>query len=187
LRTTRIAQLQERFEGSRGGRAAINLFVLVTLVAIVVSNLPRSSFQRRAYSIAQPYLNYTGTDQRWTIFAPFPRSDVFFLEARVIRANGTISIWRPPTHSRLVGAYRDERWLKLVEHTVLRSDADGWPLLWPTVARYAARQVASHGSRPVVVELIRREAQELPPGKGPPYLTPFVDTMYYSLQVGAPA
>lgn len=180
-------QLQERLEHSRGGRVLITAFIVVTLACVLVSNLPEGRAQQRAYDVAQPFLNLSGLDQRWRIFAPNPRSEVLYLEARVVRADGSVSIWRTPTSGPLIGGYRDSHWRKFVEHAVLRDDDtfdDGWPYLWRTIALYAARQEAGHGARPVQVTLIRRSAQEIPPGKGPPYLTPFQDTPYYTLTLG---
>jgi hypothetical protein len=181
-------QLQERFEQSRGGRLLISAFIVVTLACVLVSNLPAGRAQQRAYDIAQPYLLASGLDQSWRIFAPNPRSEVLYLEARVVRADGSVSIWRTPTSGPLIGGYRDSHWRKFVEHAVLRDNGTpdgGWPALWRTIALYVARQEGGHdGARPVQVTLIRRWAQEIPPGKGPPYLTPFQNTPYYTLTLG---
>jgi hypothetical protein len=169
--------LQDRFEASRAGRLLISLFVTAVVVAVVVANLPTGAAQRRAARATAPLTNALGLDQRWRMFAPVPRNEVLYLEARVRHADGTVSTWRPPTDGPLVGAYRDYHWRKLVEHAVPGSDA--WPRLWPGVARYAARQ---EGGRPVSVTLVKRSADVLPPDRGGD-LTPFRDQPYYTLRL----
>ncbi len=179
-----LSGLQQRLEASRAGRGLISLFIAATLVAVVISNLPTGRVRTRAYSIAEPYLNASGLWQSWRIFGPVPRSTIEYLEARVRRADGTVSVWRPPSNGALIGAYRDERWRKFVEHAVFGRDE--WPWLWPSAARYAAREVGRRGARPVEVTLVRRAAEEIPPGKGPPYLTSFEDVPYYTLKLTSP-
>ncbi len=162
----------------------ITAFIVVVLASIAVSNMPDGRAYSAAYSVAEPLLVATGLDQRWRIFAPNPRSEILYLEARVVRADGSVSTWRPPTSNPLIGSYRDSHWRKFVEHAVLQPDGRfgyGWPYLWRTIALYVARLEGQHGSRPVSVTLIRRTATEIPPGKGPPYLTPFHSTPYYTL------
>jgi hypothetical protein len=173
--------------GSRAGylrRAVVTVFIVCVLAILAVSNMPEGGAYDAAYPVAQPFLTATGLDQRWRIFAPDPRSEVLYLEARVLRSDGSVSIWRTPTSNAFFGSYRDSHWRKFVEHAVLEPDGRfgyGWPYLWRTIALYVARVESRHGSRPVSVTLIRRTANEIPPGKGPPYLTPFESTPYYTL------
>jgi hypothetical protein len=189
VRTAARPLLQERLEATRAGRWLITAFLLVTLVCLLIANLPEGRLQTQAASVTERYMSATGLSQRWRIFAPNPRSEALYLEARVVRADGSVSIWRTPTDGPLIGQYRDYHWRKFVEHAVLRDGdvyGDGWPVLWRSIAMYAARQEASHGARPVRVVLVRRSALETPPGKGPPYLTPYVDTPYYTLVLPTP-
>jgi hypothetical protein len=169
--------LQNRIEGTRAGRFAISAFVAAVVVAIAVSNLPTGAAQERAARLTQPFSNALGLDQRWRMFAPIPRNEVLYLEARVRHADGSVTVWRPPADGPLVGAYRDYHWRKLVEHAVPSGDA--WPRLWPAIARYAARQ---EGGRAVSVTLVKRSADVLPPDRGGG-LTPFREQPYYTLRL----
>ena len=173
--TTTGLDLQHRVEGTPAGRLAISVFVAAVVAAIAISNLPTGAAQQRAARVTAPFGNALGLDQRWRMFAPIPRSEVLYLEARVRHADGTTTVWRPPTDGPLVGAYRDYHWRKFVEHAV--PNGDTWPRLWPAVARYAARQ---EGDRPVSVTLVKRSADVLPPDRGGG-LTPFREQPYYTL------
>jgi hypothetical protein len=179
------ASLSTRLEASRVGRVLISGLIVVVLVVVLVANLPDGRVQAAANRVTQPLANASGLAQRWEIFAPEPRSIVLYLEARVVRADGSVSIWRTPEDGAVFGAYRDYHWRKFVEHAVVRDGSDEWPVLWHPLALYVARQEARHGSRPVRVTLIRRSALEIGPGKGPPYLTPYVETPYYTLRLGS--
>jgi hypothetical protein len=173
-----------REKAGNARRLVITAFIVVVLASIAVSNMPDGRAYSAAYPVAEPFLVATGLDQRWRIFAPNPRSEILYLEARVRRADGSVSIWRPPTSNPFIGSYRDSHWRKFVEHAVLLPDGPfsyGTPYLWRTIALYVARLEGQHGSRPVSVTLISRTATEIPPGKGPPYVTPFHSTPYYTL------
>jgi hypothetical protein len=163
----------------------ITLFLIVTLAGIVVSNLPPGAVTRVASKVTGPYVMATGLDQWWAMFAPYPRSQILYLEARVLRANGRVSIWRPPSDGALLGTYRDSHWRKFVEHAVPREgNPDGWPQLWRPLALYIARLESGHGSRPVQVTLIKRSANLLPLKPGLADHTPFQNQAYYTLRVG---
>lgn len=176
--------LQERLESTPCGRTAITAFLVVTLACILVANLPEGQVQRRGVAIAQPYLNATGLGQRWRIFAPYPRRDVVYLEARVRHSDGRASIWRPPRNGPLVGGYRDYRWRKFVEHVVPAAvGVEPRSRLRPLTARFAARQSRLGGTRPVLVTLVVRTARVLPPDPRLPSRTPFRDQAYYTLRL----
>jgi len=152
--------------------------------AIAVTNLPAWSVPRPIAKVAQPYLNATGLDQRWNMFAPAPRTEILYLEARVEFADGHVTVWRPPTGDPLLGGYRDAHWRKFVEHAVVRpGNSDAWPQLWDPLARYVASQETHEGSRPVSVTLVKRSAFELPPGGRGPDRTPFREVPYYTLRL----
>ena len=174
------AGLQQRLESTRVGRVAITGLVIALLAGIAVANLPAGAAQRGSSRITQPYVNALGLDQKWRMFAPIPRNEVEYLEARVVHADGRVSVWRPPTDGPLVGAYRDYRWRKLVEHAV--PSGDTWPALWRPIARYAARQEARDGSPAVSVTLVKRSADILPPDRGGG-LTAFQERPYYTLRL----
>ena len=176
--------LQERLESSRIGRRLIGAFLVATVGAIVVSNLPAGAVQRRLNPVAQPYLVATGLDQRWNMFAPLPRNEILYLEARVEHADGRVTVWRPPTGDPLLGSYRDAHWRKFAEHAVVRpGNPDGWPQLWRPLALYAAAQKSDDLSPAVSVTLVKRSAFILQPGNGEPDHTPFREEAYYTLRL----
>jgi hypothetical protein len=176
--------LQERLESSRFGRWLITGFLVVTLAGILVSNLPAGAVERAASKVTGPYDVATGLDQWWAMFAPYPRSEILYLEARILRADGQVSMWRPPTDGALVGAYRDAHWRKFVEHAVPRpGNPDSWPQLWRPLALYIARLERAHGSRPVQVTLIKRSAEILPLKQSRADHTPFEQQGYYTLRL----
>ncbi len=176
--------LQQRLEASRVGRWLISAFLAFTLTAIVVSNLPAGSVKGVASEVTGPYANATGLDQWWAMFAPYPRTQILYLEARVQHADGRVSIWRTPADDPFLGGYRDYHWRKFVEHAVPRGDnPDGWPQLWRPLALYVARQEQGDGSPPVKVTLIKRSAQILPLKPGLADHTAFTEQPYYTLDL----
>jgi hypothetical protein len=173
-----------RLEASRAGQRLISAFLVVILAGILVANLPAGATQRRLAKLTQPYMNATGLDQRWSMFAPYPRKEILYLEARVLRADGTVTTWRPPRDGALLGAYRDAHWIKFVEHAVERPGSpDTWPQLWEPLARYVASREARHGAPPVSVTLVKRSALLLPPDGSTPGRTPYEEHDYYTLRL----
>jgi hypothetical protein len=175
---------QERLERSRAGRWLISVFLVVTVVGVVVTNLPAVGVQRRLAAVTQPFMVATGLDQAWNMFAPYPRRETLYLEARVLHADGRVTMWRPPSDGPLLGAYRDAHWIKFAEHATLRPhDPGGWPQLWRPLALYIASQQAHDGTPAVSVTLITRSAVNLPPNGSEPGRTPFTDQPYYTLRL----
>jgi hypothetical protein len=174
---------QERLESSRAGRWLISVFLVVTVGGIVVANLPEGAVQRDLAKVTEPYMNATGLDQRWSMFAPNPRNEILYLAARVVHADGRVTIWHPPADGALLGAYRDYHWRKFVEHAVTRPGSpEEWPQLWEPLARYIASQ-AHDGSPPVSVTLVKRRAVILPPDGSAPGRTPYNEQDYYTLRL----
>jgi hypothetical protein len=176
----RARGLQQQLESSHVGRLLISVFLVVTVGAVGVANLPDGAVQRELSELTQPFMQATGLGQRWDMFSN-PRTQVVYLEAWVEHADGTISVWRPPTGDPLMASYRDTHWRKLVEHAVPMGNPDTWPGLFEPIARYAASQVDGT-SPPVAVTLVKRSALNLPPGDGPDR-TPFVEEQYFTLSL----
>ncbi|HUI02821.1 MAG TPA: hypothetical protein VLZ77_04725 [Acidimicrobiales bacterium] len=135
-------------------------------------------------SVAQPYLDATALDQKWDMFAPNPRTEILYLEARILHADGRVTTWAPPSDGPFLGAYRDAHWNKYVVHAVIRpGDPDGWPQLWKPLALFVASQETGDPSPPVRVTLVKRSAYLLPPGGNTPDHTPFREQAYYTLRL----
>jgi hypothetical protein len=145
--------LSARFEVNPLGRIAISGFVLATLLAILVANLPESRLRAEAFRVAQPYLTALGLDQNWSVFAPEPRRASIDLHARVDYADGTSALWRPPSGSDTTGAYWDYRWRKWMENAIQDRRRD---VMWRPAALFVAREMPRDGTRPVRVTLVRR-------------------------------
>ena len=172
------AEAAERFEASPVGRALISAFLVVTLVAIVVTNLPESHLRRQVGRVAEPYLHATGLDQAWRLFAPEPRRFTIGLRASVTYADGSGDTWRPPAGGDLVVGYWDYHWQKWQEWVMDVRHRD----LWRPAAEFVAREHARRGRRPVRVTLVRLTSRNLPPGGGPDTARP-VAQPYYTLRL----
>jgi hypothetical protein len=170
---------QERFESSRGGRIAISVFVVVTLFAIVVDNLPESRLRRDAMKAGEPYLVATGLDQNWRIFAP-PRRLSLDVQAQVRFADGSVAVWHPPEGGDLIGAYWDYRWRKWIENATQEPDRRA---LWRPAALFAAHDLERPGRVATSVTLVRRWRDLHPPGASTP-AGPWGAYAYYRLPAG---
>jgi uncharacterized protein DUF5819 len=150
--------VQERVESSALGRVVISVLIVLVLVCVLTANLPRSELQHRLLSADHHMLYGLGLDQNWNLFAPDPRRQTIALEARIVYADGSREVWRPPSGGALVGAYWDYRWRKWYEQ-VTQSGTDA---IWTDAARYVARTHAAR--RPVRVSLVSRWYDLPPPG-----------------------
>ena len=160
------------------GRTLISALLVVTLASIVFANLPQSRLRRDVLNVDGAYLNATGLDQGWTLFAPNPRRQSIALFARVQFANGSTQTWRTPRGDPLAGNYWDSHWQKWVVFEVNGGHAD----LWKPAAEFIARDLAQPGRRPVRVTLIRLTSLNYPPGHHPDR-GPNLATAYYSLRI----
>jgi hypothetical protein len=153
---------QERLEASRLGRALISVFLLVTIGAIAVVNLPDSEVKGRLLTVGGPYLSATGLDQNWGVFAPDSRRSVLLLVARVRYADGSTATWRLPEGGPLLGAYWDYRWRKWAEN-VMTLGGDAASVQRPA-AVWIARTMQRPRKRPTLVTLVTRSSDLPPPG-----------------------
>ena len=144
--------VQERLEGSVGGRVVISVFILLVLAGVIAWNLPESELGRRSQYRLKPLVYATGLDQTWAVFAPDPPRQEHRFEARITYQDGTERTWRVPTEDPVVGGYRDYRWLKWAEWITGGSRVH----LWKPAAAWIARQERRAGRRPVTVTLVRR-------------------------------
>jgi hypothetical protein len=139
----------------------ISVWLVFTVVAMIVANMPDSVLTAQLSRFTQPYLNFTGLTQSWNVFAPPPKISSH-VDARVDYSDGTSSVFLVPA-GRGLAEYTDYRWSKFEEY--LRPDEGSW--LWPAYARYVASRARSDGHDPVRVTLIRRWADTNLPGPGP--------------------
>lgn len=163
---------QERLESSRAGRWLLSAFLVVTLGAVTLWNLPESEIRALAVPVVEPIVNAAGLDQRWNLFAPDPPKRTFEVLARIEYANGSLVLWRSP---------RNDRWRKWMG--VIRGE--GNRRLWEPTAAWIAEHHDSGGRRTVRVDLIVR-AQNLPaPGSGGTEL-PWQEELFYTYDVPQP-
>ena len=152
----------------------------MTLLAIVVTNLPESYLRREALKAARPYLEALGVDQNWRIFAPDPRQTSLQVEARVRYADGSVAFWRPPRGGDLVGAYWDYRWAKWIENVTQDGNRR---VLWRPAAEFVAAELRDEGRRPRSVTLVRRWQDLRPPGSDGPDRAPWKSYDFYTLRL----
>jgi hypothetical protein len=153
--------LQARLEGTPAGRAIISVFLGFTVLAILVVNMPSSVLRSDLARVTDPFVQATGLDQNWAIFAQ-PRDLSAYVEARVEFADGSSRVIPIPA-SGGIGDLVDYRWQKYEE--MIRPDS-GRPY-WADYARYVAAQARTRERVPVRVDLMRRYAATRPPGPGP--------------------
>jgi hypothetical protein len=168
-----------RAEGTRRtrGQSLINFFLIVTLTAILVANLPDSVIKARLIAPAHSYLTALGLGQNWGVFAPDPRRDVIQVTGEIEYSDGSTSTWSFPVRTGLL-AYSDYRWQKFGEHLRLDNNQQ----LWQPFATYLAGQEHVDGRTPVRVSLVRRWAELRPPG-GATGLGPWHRFVYYTTPV----
>ena len=139
----------------------LSVFVAFTVAAILVVNMPDSVLRSDAGRVTDPFVQATGLDQNWGIFAA-PRMLSAYVDGRIDFADGT-SVVVPISTGHGLRAVVDYRWQKFEEQ--VRVD-DGRPL-WGDYARYLAHEARTANRVPVRVSLVRRFAETRPPGPGP--------------------
>lgn len=161
-------------------RILLSLLSVTAIVAVCASNMPDSFLRARVMDHVGPFLNATGLEQNWRVFAP-PRALAWLgLDAEVAFADGTTKVWSLPTGGPLLRAYADYRWRKLMEYEVDDAFASQ---IGPAYAGYVARRFARDGAQPVRVTLIRRWRLINAPGAGGPSYGPPGEYRYFSTAV----
>lgn len=170
VRQRRVDRLERRW----WARKAVNLFILWHLFAVTIWLLPDhasspSPIVESCLGPVRPYMTITGFAQNWNLFSPDPDKLDVYLEAKINYASGKPRYWLFPRLAQYghsprgyVRRYEEERWRKLVENATHGSN----PVLWPPLARYAARvNDYDTQNRPVSVELIEHSRLIPPPGE----------------------
>ncbi len=173
--------LQDRIEATRGGRAIISAFATVTVVFLVLWNLPDSALRARTFRVVEPYIRATGLDQNWGVFAPDPRRATTQLVARATYADGRFEDFESPKGDPILSAYWDYRWRKWDEWAMSPEHQD----LWRPTAAWFARKASEAGEEPVKVVLVTRSYPLLPPGPGPDR-GGWQESEYYTLTITPP-
>lgn len=160
--------VQARLESSIVGRVLISTLIVVIVGGVGAWNLPESQLSQRAQLRVRPFINATGLDQTWSVFAPDPPRKELELEARIVYDDGTERTWRVPSRDPVLGAYGDYRWLKWAEWMTTGASVT----MWGPAAAWIARSEQRAGRRPVSVSLVR-QAYDLPIGEGRTAPQPF--------------
>jgi hypothetical protein len=171
--------VQQRLESSVAGRAAISVFVSVTVICLALWNLPDdSALQQKSSRVVRPFMLATGLNQNWGVFAPNPRRETLDFVARLTYADGTTETVTVPRGGRLIGSYWDYRWRKWYEYVRSDDHED----LWAPAAAWFAGRARAEGKQPVKVVLVRRWQPTLPPGPGPSHAS-WHEFAYYTYEV----
>lgn len=167
VKQRRVNRLEKRW----WKRRAVNLFILWHAFALTIWLIPGNSAVVQACAgLVRPYMVVTAFAQSWSMFSPNPDHLDVYLEAKITYADGQIKSWEYPrmAHMGYVKRYEEERWRKMTEVAT----HGGNRLLWPALARYAARvNRTDPGNRPVSVELFEHSRVIPPPGQPIPAYT----------------
>jgi hypothetical protein len=174
--------VQEHLESTNAGRAAISVFVAITILSLVLWNLPDSELKSASDPAVRPLILVAGLNQNWGVFAPDPRRQTLDFVARVGYADGNEQTLDYPRGGRAIGSYWDYRWRKWYE--AVRTDRHDE--LWQPAAAWFAQRERAAGRRPVTVTLVRRWYDLFPPGKGPEH-GPWQESAFYTYEVPPPA
>lgn len=171
--------VQERLERNRWGRVAISVLIVVLMGSVLIVNAPESITKRALMTAAGPIVNVMGLDQGWAVYAPAPRMVSYYLDARVLDRDGTVSVRSIPL-SRGLNEYWDYRWQRYGDTLISSPGNDS---RWAPYCRWIAAQEREAGRHPVIVTLQSIASQTLPPGPGPER-APWGSRDFFTLGVG---
>ncbi len=172
--------LQERLERTPRGRALISVVIVVLLGTVLIINMPDSITKRALVHAAAPVANVLGLDQGWAVYAPGPRRESTYLEARVLERDGTTTTYPVPMQHGLA-EYWDYRWQRYAD--TLLNGPDNKPR-WAPYAEWVADQDRAAGHSPTVVTLVNISAVSQPPDAPAPR-TPWAEHPFFSIGVGS--
>jgi hypothetical protein len=154
----------------------LNSFIIFYISTAALFLSPQTPLRQKLLSPFWNFMEYTGLWQYYTVFVP-PRFFNLYLEAKVELENGEVTTYKYPRMENLslFEKMQKERYRKLF-NDIANNPTDG--VLWPDLARFAARSVYSKGGkRPVRVLLVRYWSDILPASGDP---LPPVVTEYHS-------
>jgi hypothetical protein len=172
--------LQERLESSTRGRALLSVVIVVLLGTVLIINMPDSITKRALMHAAAPVANVVGLDQGWAVYAPSPRRESAYLEARVLERDGTTTKYPVPLSLGLA-EYWDYRWQRYGDSML--NGPDNTPR-WAPYARWVADQDRAAGHSPTVVTLVNISAVSQAPDAPAPR-APWAEHPFFSLGVGS--
>lgn len=176
------ASFQARVEASKAGRVVLSVLILVILLCVLVTQLPRDTYARKTLEKkTQPVLNAIGLDQNWGVFAPDPRRESLGLKARISYPDGSTETWEPPDRNPVIGTYSDYRWRKLMENVL--ADEGNRDRSY-RFAQWVARTQRSRRDVPTSVVLIKRAAPNQPAGSKQSD-GPYTETPIFTQEVSA--
>jgi hypothetical protein len=170
----------ERLERTTRGRVLISVVIVVLLGSVLVINMPDSITKRALAHVAAPVANVLGLDQGWSMFAPTPRTESAYLEARVLERDGTTHTYPVPMQYGLA-EYWDYGWQKYAEALLYGPDNK---LRWEPYARWVADQDRAAGHSPTVVTLVNISAVSQPPNAPAPR-TPWAEHQFFTIGIGS--
>jgi hypothetical protein len=171
--------LQARLERTPRGRALISVVIVVLLGTVLVTTMPDSITKRGLQHVTAPIANVLGLDQGWAVYAPSPRQQSTYLQARVLERNGTTTVYPTPFHGGLA-EYWDYRWQRYADTLLNGPDNRA---RWAPYALWVADQDRAAGHDPTVVTLVNISAVSQPPGSPSPR-TPWNEHAFFSIGVG---
>jgi hypothetical protein len=172
--------LQQRLERTPRGRALISVVIVLLLGTVLIINMPDSITKRALVHVAAPVANVVGLDQGWAVYAPSPRRESAYLEARVLERDGTTTTYPVPLPHGLA-EYWDYRWQRYADS--LLNGPDNKPR-WAPYAQWIAARDRAAGHSPTVVTLVNISAVSQPPGSPTPR-TPWAEHPFFSIGVGS--
>jgi hypothetical protein len=149
-------------------RLIVNVFISVHLVFLLIWTLPfNARWDLRAKSIIAPYMNLSGLNQGWNLFAPEPQSINAYLVAEIAYRDGQSKTWKFPVPQDF-GIFRRYFMARQLKWSADNLRLDDNHALWPDAARYVARLNNQPDNPPVAVTLIRHWSFIPPPQSGQP-------------------
>jgi hypothetical protein len=174
-----VRPAKQPLAGRWWGRILINAFILWHLFALTIWLLPESALRQSWIGLVSPYMTWTGFMQSWSLFSPNPAPMEVYVEARITYADGRARSWVYPRMVNMgyLERYRRERFRKLIE----MAHPDENRVVWPSLARYAARRNnLNPGNPPVSVALVRHFRAIPPPGL---LFAPFKTYLFFQMPV----
>lgn len=168
----------ERLEGTARGRVLISVVIIVLLGSVLIINMPDLITKRALLHAAAPVANVLGLDQGWAVYAPSPRQESTYLEARVLDRDGTTRSYPVPVQDGLA-EYWDYRWQRYADTLLNGPDNRD---RWAPYARWVAEQDRAAGRSPALVTLVNISAVSQPPD-APAARTPWAEHPFFSIGV----